>query len=148
MPPTTGRWGRIIAVTRLATGLILLFYVLTHNLNHALGLISLSAMEAGHVVFLGFWRPLELVLLLAAVLHLSIGLRALYRRKSLRMPFLEATQLALGLAAPPLLLLHIRRHLGGACALRRRRPLCLRAVGDLGLGRTQPRRDAVPRRCW
>ena len=105
--PTTGRWGRIIAVTRLATGLILFFYVLTHNLNHALGLISLNAMEAGRAVFLGFWRPLELVLLLAAVLHLSIGLRALYRRKSLRMPFLEATQLALGLAAPPLLLLHI-----------------------------------------
>ena len=107
MPPTTGRWGRIIAVTRLATGLILLFYVLTHNLNHALGLISLSAMEAGRTVFLGFWRPLEVVLLLAVLLHLSIGLRALYRRKSLRMPFLEATQLALGLAAPPLLLLHI-----------------------------------------
>ena len=107
MPPTTGRWGRIIAVTRLATGLILFFYVLTHNLNHALGLISLSAMEGGRTVFLGFWRPLELVLLLAALLHLSIGLRALYRRKSLRMPFLEATQLTLGLAAPPLLLLHI-----------------------------------------
>ena len=80
------------AATRLATGLILFFYVLTHNLNHALGLISLSAMEAGRAAFLGFWRPLELVLLLAALLHLSIGLRALYRRKSLRMPFLEATR--------------------------------------------------------
>ena len=97
MPPTTGRWGRIIAVTRLATGLILFFYVLTHNLNHALGLISLSAMEAGRMVFLGFWRPLEPMLLLAALLHLAIGLRALYRRKSLRMPFLEAAQLTLGL---------------------------------------------------
>jgi adenylate cyclase len=107
VPPTIGHWGRIIAVTRLSTGLILFFYVLTHNLNHALGLISLSAMEAGRIVFLGFWRPLELVLLLAAVLHLSIGLRALYRRKSLRMPRLEATQLALGLSAPPLLILHI-----------------------------------------
>lgn len=107
MPPTTGRWGRIIAVTRLTTGLVLFFYVLTHDLNHALGLISLSAMEAGRVVFLGFWRPLELVLLLAALLHLAIGLRALYRRKSLRMPLLEATQLALGLSAPPLLILHI-----------------------------------------
>ena len=107
MPPTTGHWGRIIAVTRLSTGLILFFYVLTHDLNHALGLISLSAMEAGRGVFLGFWRPLELVLLLAAALHLAIGLRALYRRKSLRMPFLEATQLALGLSAPPLLILHI-----------------------------------------
>ena len=107
MPPTTGHWGRIIAVTRLSTGLILFFYVLTHNLNHALGLISLSAMEAGRLVFLGFWRPLELVLLLAALLHLSIGLRALYRRKSLRMPPLEVAQLALGLSAPPLLILHI-----------------------------------------
>ena len=107
MPPTTGHWGRIIAVTRLFTGLILFFYVLTHDLDHALGLISLPAMEAGRTVFLGFWRPLELVLLLAALLHLAIGLRALYRRKSLRMPFLEATQLVLGLSAPPLLILHI-----------------------------------------
>jgi adenylate cyclase len=107
VPPTTGRWGRIISVTRLTTGLILFFYVLTHNLNHALGLISLSAMEAGRLVFLGFWRPLEPVLLLAALLHLAIGLRALYRRKSLRMPTLEAAQLALGLSAPPLIILHI-----------------------------------------
>jgi adenylate cyclase len=107
VPPTTGRWARIIAITRLTTGLILFFYVLTHNLNHALGLVSLSAMEAGRVLFLGFWRPLELALLLAALLHLAIGLRALYRRKSLRMPFLEATQLTLGLAAPPLLLQHV-----------------------------------------
>jgi adenylate cyclase len=104
---TTGRWGRIIAVTRLTTGLILFFYVLTHNLNHALGLISVSAMEAGRTVFLGFWRPLELLLLLAALLHLAIGLRALYRRKSLRMPAMEAIQLVLGLSAPPLLILHV-----------------------------------------
>ncbi|WP_284735545.1 adenylate/guanylate cyclase domain-containing protein [Dongia deserti] len=107
MPPTTGHWGRIIAVTRLTTGLILFLYVLTHNLNHALGLVSLAAMEAGRLVFLGFWRPLEPILLLAALLHLSIGLRALYRRKSLRMPRLEASQLVLGLSAPPLIILHI-----------------------------------------
>ena len=109
MPPTTGRWNRIVAITRLATGLILFFYVLTHSLNHALGLVSLQAMEAGRQVFLGFWRfgPIGPLLLLAAVLHLSIGLRALYRRKSLRMPFLEAAQLVLGLSAPPLLILHI-----------------------------------------
>jgi len=109
VPPTTGRWGRTIAVTRLATGLILFFYVLTHNLNHALGLISFPAMEAGRTVFLAFWRfePIEIVLLLAALAHLSIGLRALYRRKSLRMPVPEAAQLILGLCIPPLILLHI-----------------------------------------
>jgi adenylate cyclase len=105
--PTTGHWGRIIAITRLATGLALFFYVLTHNLNHALGLVSLSAMEAARLAFLAFWRPLEPVLLLAAVLHLAIGLRALFRRKSLRMPLLEGAQLALGLCIPPLIVLHV-----------------------------------------
>ena len=109
MPPTTGHWGRIIATTRLVTGLILFFYVLTHSLNHALGLISLSAMEAGRIPFLAFWRfkPIEVALLLAVALHLAIGLRALYRRKSLRMPRLEAAQLVLGLLVPPLILLHV-----------------------------------------
>ena len=68
MPPTTGHWGRLIATTRLATGLVLFFYVLTHNLNHALGLVSLDAMEAGRLVFLAFWRfkPIEAALLLAS----------------------------------------------------------------------------------
>jgi adenylate cyclase len=109
VPPTTGHWGRVIAGSRLVSGLILLFYVFTHNVNHALGLISLQAMEGGRHVFLAFWRfpPIELLLLLAALLHLAIGLRALYRRKSLKMPRLEAAQLVLGLAVPPLILLHI-----------------------------------------
>src|SRR5262249_50866395 len=71
--------------------------------------ISLSAMESGRGVFLGFWRfkPIEAVLLLAVALHLSIGLRALYRRKYLKMPLLEAAQLFLGLVIPPLITLHI-----------------------------------------
>ena len=114
--------GAIIAVTRLATGLILFFYVLTHNLNHALGLISLPAMEAGRQVFLGFWRfgPVGPILLLAAILHLSIGLRALYRRKSLRMPFLEAAQLGLGLERAAALGAPHPRHRGCAPSLWRR----------------------------
>jgi adenylate cyclase len=109
VPPHTGHWGRIIGLTRLTTGLILFSYVLTHNLNHALGLVSLGAMEAGRLVFLGFWRlePVELLLLLAILLHFLIGLRSLYRRKSLRMPAMEAAQLLLGLSAPPLLILHV-----------------------------------------
>lgn len=109
MPPHAGRWGRVIAITRLVTGLVLFFYVLTHSLNHALGLISLAAMEGGRVVFLAFWRfePIEMALLLAILLHFLIGLRAIYRRKSLRMPKLEAAQLILGLSAPPLLILHV-----------------------------------------
>ena len=45
MPPHTGRWGHSVALARLITGLMLFAYVLTHNLNHILGLISLDAMS-------------------------------------------------------------------------------------------------------
>jgi adenylate cyclase len=93
---------------RLGTGLVLFFYVLTHNLNHALGLISLDAMEAGRQPFLAFWRflPVETVFFLSAVAHFLLGSRALYNRHSLRMPFWEGAQIVLGLAIPPLLMLH------------------------------------------
>jgi adenylate cyclase len=36
---------------RLASGLVLLVYLVTHFTNHALGLISLDAMEAGRAWF-------------------------------------------------------------------------------------------------
>ncbi len=104
-----GLTGRSIHDLRLTSGLVLFFYVLTHNVNHALGLHSLRALEAGREIFLGFWRifPVEAALVLALVVHLGLGLRAVYRRQSLRMPLLEASQLILGLAAPPLLILHV-----------------------------------------
>jgi adenylate cyclase len=98
----------IIGRVRLATGLILFFYVLTHNLNHALGLISLDAMEWGRRPFLAFWRfaPIEAVFLLAAITHFLLGVRALYNRHSLHMPFWEGAQIVLGVSIPPLLMLH------------------------------------------
>jgi len=98
----------MIGRVRLATGLTLFFYVLTHNLNHALGLISLDAMEWGRGPFLAFWRfpPIEIVFLLAAVTHFLLGVRALYNRHSLHMPFWEGAQIVLGVSIPPLLMLH------------------------------------------
>ncbi len=94
---------------RLATGLVLFFYVLTHNLNHALGLVSLAAMDWGRIPFLAFWRfpPIEILLFLSLVTHFALGMRALYNRHSLRMPFWEGAQLILGLSIPPLLTLHV-----------------------------------------
>ena len=91
------------------TGLVLFFYVLTHNLNHSLGLISLQAMEAGRVPFLAFWHflPVRAVFYLSILLHLAIALDALYRRRSLRMPVGETWQLLLGLILPPLLTIHV-----------------------------------------
>jgi adenylate cyclase len=55
------------------------------------------------------WRtPLGLtILLICFLVHLSLGLRALYGRRHLRMPALEGWQLGLGLVAPLLLVPHV-----------------------------------------
>ena len=94
---------------RLWTGLVLFAYLLTHYLNHALGLVSLEALEAGRLWFLAVWRnPLGTLLLYGAVLiHLGLAFWALYLRRRLAMPAWEAAQLATGLIIPPLLILHL-----------------------------------------
>jgi adenylate cyclase len=94
---------------RLLTGLVLFAYVTTHLLNHALGLVSLDAMEAGRVWFLGVWRsPLGSLVLYGSLLtHVGLALWALYHRRTLRMPLWETAQLALGLSIPPLLIGHV-----------------------------------------
>ena len=98
-----------VRVVRLGTGLILLAYLTTHFLNHALGIVSLVAMESGRVWFLLLWRqPVATGALYGAlVTHALLGLWALYRRRTLRMPAWEATQLVLGLTIPPLLVAHV-----------------------------------------
>jgi adenylate cyclase len=93
---------------RLITGLVLLTYLATHFLNHALGLISLDAMEAGRVWFLALWRnPVGSTIFYGSLLtHFVLALYALYQRRHLRIPFWEALQLALGLFIPLLLATH------------------------------------------
>ena len=94
---------------RLWCGLILFAYLLTHFANHALGLVSLGAMEAGRLWFLALWRnPIgETALFGALLIHWLLGLWLLYRRRTLRMPVWEATQIVFGLAVPPMLVYHI-----------------------------------------
>ena len=77
-------------------------------LNHALGLISLDAMNDGRVWFLALWRnPAGTALLYTSLLtHFSLALWSLYQRRHLRIPLWEALQLTLGLSIPPLLSLH------------------------------------------
>ena len=102
-------WAPRLVRLRLVTGLVLFIYATTHLANHALGLISLAAMEQGRHVFLGFWRlpPVEIVLLLSLVLHAALGLHRLWERRGLRLAPLEAAQLALGLMIPSWLVVHI-----------------------------------------
>ena len=94
---------------RLGCGLVLYSYLVTHFTNHALGLISLEAMATGREWFLALWRnPLGTVLLYGAlIVHWLLGLWLIYRRRTLRMPLWEATQIVLGLAVPPLLAAHV-----------------------------------------
>lgn len=103
------RAGDDVRRIRLATGLVLLAYLVTHFLNHALGLISLEAMEAGRRWFLLLWRnPVGTVLLYGSLLlHFLLAFRALYGRRSLSMPGWELGQLVLGLMIPPLLAIHL-----------------------------------------
>jgi adenylate cyclase len=94
---------------RLGCGLVLYSYLVTHFTNHALGLISLDAMASGREWFLALWRnPLGSVVLYGAlIVHWLLGLWLIYRRRTLRMPLWEASQIVLGLAVPPLLAAHV-----------------------------------------
>jgi adenylate cyclase len=93
---------------RLATGLILFAYATSHLLNHAFGIRSVAAMEAASAVLLAPWQTyIGLTTLYTSFfIHGALGLRALYRRRHLRMPAGEAWQLGLGLAIPLLLIPH------------------------------------------
>ena len=99
----------LIPKIRLWTGCLLFVFVVTHYLNHALGNISLDAMEAGRHLFLAVWRnPVGTVLLYGAlILHVLSVLYALFRRRTLRMPFGEAVQVAFGAVIPIMLATHV-----------------------------------------
>jgi adenylate cyclase len=93
----------------LWSGLVLFSYVASHLVNHALGLISLEAMNTGRDWFLSVWRhPVGTVVLYGALaVHIVLALSSLYQRRHFRLPAWEAVQLLLGLAIPPLLISHI-----------------------------------------
>lgn len=111
-PAKNGAFSRLKVTKRglrLGSGLILFAFVLTHLSNHALGLISLEAMEAGRIYFLLLWRnPIGTTLFVGALLtHMMFALYAVYTRRRLKMRIGEALQLILGFAAPVLLIGHI-----------------------------------------
>ncbi|HEY8565015.1 MAG TPA: adenylate/guanylate cyclase domain-containing protein [Beijerinckiaceae bacterium] len=94
---------------RLASGLVLFAFALTHFLNHALGLVSVQAMEAMQETRSGFWRSLPGTWLLygSAAVHIGLAVAKLFRQRTWRMPAWDAVQLILGLAIPVLVAAHI-----------------------------------------
>lgn len=94
---------------RLVSGLVLFVFAATHMANHALGLFSLEAMEAGRIWFLAAWRSIPGTMLLAAAAAAHVGLVfwKLFRGRGVVMPIWEWAQLLLGLAIPILLTAHV-----------------------------------------
>ena len=89
--------------------MILFSYLLSHYLNHALGNISLNAMEYGLRAHVAFWQsPVGTLLLYPALaVHGSLGLWALYKRRYFRWKTTEIIQLSLGLSVPVILCTHL-----------------------------------------
>jgi adenylate cyclase len=106
---TTFLRGISLRQVRLVTGIILFAYVVSHFINHALGNISLDALEAGVVIHTLFWQflPVTIVFYAACIVHTGLGIWALYERRQFRWRAIEPLQLALGLSIPMLIVSHI-----------------------------------------
>jgi adenylate cyclase len=94
---------------RIACGLVLFAYLLSHFANHALGNISYEAMERGLEYHMRWWRNSVVapVFYAAAVVHWALGLWALYQRRQFRYKGPELSQLLLGLSIPLLIVGHL-----------------------------------------
>jgi len=84
-------------------------YVIPHLINHALGLVSLQAMEAMRQALAVVWQgpPGGWILMAAFLTHFFLSLFALFSRSTLRMPLWEGVQIGLGLLIFPLILVHV-----------------------------------------
>jgi adenylate cyclase len=94
---------------RLLSGLVMLAYVTMHLLNHAVGLISLKAMEDVLWYVFRIWtnRPAQALLYGSFLIHYALALSALWQRRTLRLRMSETAQLVLGFAIPLLLVRHV-----------------------------------------
>jgi adenylate cyclase len=94
---------------RLFSGLVMLAYVTMHLLNHAVGLISLEAMENVLWYIFRIWtnRPAQLLLYSSFLVHYALAVYALWQRRTLRLRASELSQVVLGFAIPFLLVRHV-----------------------------------------
>jgi adenylate cyclase len=94
---------------RLFSGLVMLAYVTMHLLNHAVGLVSLPAMEMVLAKVLLIWSnpPAQALLYGSFLVHYILALWALWERRTLRLQAGELTQVVLGFAIPILLARHV-----------------------------------------
>jgi len=93
---------------RFASGLVLFTYITLHLACHALGLVSLDAAERALDTTVRVWQSLPGTALLygAAFIHIGLALLAVFERRTLRMPPLQALRIVLGLVMPIALIGH------------------------------------------
>ncbi|HUP07849.1 MAG TPA: 2Fe-2S iron-sulfur cluster-binding protein [Caldimonas sp.] len=93
---------------RFGSGLVLFGYITVHLSCHALGLVSLDAAERALDATVRVWQSLPGTALLygAAFVHIGLALLAVYERRTLRMPPLQALRIVLGLVMPIALIGH------------------------------------------
>ena len=94
---------------RLASGVVLFAYLVSHFLNHALGNISMEALASGVYWHTLFWHsiPVTLVFYAACLVHTGLGIWALYERRQFRWKAIEPLQLVLGLSIPAMVITHV-----------------------------------------
>ncbi len=103
-------WRRVtIMRLRIASGLVLFTFAATHFINHALGLISLDAMQAGQDIRLTVTRSLPgmALLITATAVHFGLGIWTLIRVRTWRLGPRSLLQLLFGLLIPVLLIRHV-----------------------------------------
>jgi len=138
IPPRRLVWARALRRSRdaqtwrLASGLLLFAFSLTHFLNHGLGHVSLEAMEQMQDVRRAVWRswPGSILLYGSFALHAGLALWKLARRRSWRLPPWDGAQIALGLAIPLLAVGHVvgTRGLNACCGFDDRYTTTLRIL--------------------
>src|SRR5437764_11986025 len=99
-PAQLGKFIRGISVRqiRLACGLVLFAYLVSHFVNHALGNVSMEALAGGLYLHTEFWQflPVAVAFYAAALIHAGLGIWALYERRQFRWKAIEPLQLILG----------------------------------------------------
>jgi len=94
---------------RILSGLVLMAFAATHFINHALGLVSLEAMESFQTVRFYLTRSIvgTTLLAIAFFVHLALALVRFGNVRTWRMTWWEAFQMVSGLLIPLLLVEHV-----------------------------------------
>lgn len=94
---------------RLWSGIVLFAFVLTHLLNHAVGIFGIEAMESAQQARWLLWKSLpgSVLLYAAFLIHMLLASQRILRRHTWRMPRDEAWQIVSGLAIPLLAAGHV-----------------------------------------